>query len=231
MLSLVSRSLKDLFDKKLLLLSFLPVFVSAVFLGIVFFVFSDGIHQFFVWAVGHIPFLGGELVTIITQSIAELVIFYELLLIMSILFVGLIADAVVDRINGKYYYLEKRGFGTFLGSMLKAIRSNILFIMLFLILIPFLFIPFLNIAVHIFLWAILIRSPMLYDSLAFYARKKEFEEIKRSNRLQTWLLSLVAASLFLIPLFGVFLYLLQLIMFTHFSLSKLKEIQDTEPKG
>ncbi len=228
MSKILIKSFGDFFDKKILLLSFVPVFISVVFLGIIFFIFSDSINQFFVWIVGHIPFVSGDFLSSIVQGILGIIIFYELVLVMSVLFVGFIADSVVDRINKKHYHLKKLGFGTFLGSMAKAVKSNILFIILFIILIPTMFIPFLNVLIHVFLWLVLIKSPMFYDSLAFYATKDQFERIKKSNRFQIWVLSFLAASLFLIPIFGIFSYVLQLILFTHFSLSRLQKIQDID---
>ena len=225
MLKILIKSFKDFFDKKILLLSFAPVFISVVFLGVVFFIFSDNINQFFVWIVSYIPFINGGFISSIVQGILGIIIFYELVLMMSVLFMAFIADSVVDRINKKHYHLKKLGFGTFLGSMTEAIKSNILFILLFIVLTPTMFIPFLNVLIHIFLWLVLIKSPMLYDSLAFYAAKDEFEKIKKSDRFKIWLLSFVVASLFLIPVFGVFSYVLQLIFFTHFSLSRLQKMQ------
>jgi hypothetical protein len=227
MIKMFIKSFKDFLDKKILLLSFVPVFISIIFLGIVFFIFSDNINQFFIWIVGHIPFINGNFISSIVQGILGIIIFYELVLIMSVLFVGFIADGVVDRINEKHYHLKKLGFGTFLGSMAEAVKSNILFIILFIILIPTMFIPFLNVVIQIFLWSFLIKSPMFYDALAFYATKDQFEKIKKSNRFKIWFLSFMAASLFLIPVFGIFSYVLQLILFTHFNLSRLQKMQNT----
>ncbi|GEM_PF-2162101 len=216
------RSLKDFFDKKILLISIVPMLISAVVLGSILLIFSNNIHEFFIWIMSHIPFINGELVAGITQGLFVILIFYELIIISSVLFVGIVTDSVVDRINAKHYNLEKRGFGTLLGSMAKAIKSNIIFIILFIILIPTLFIPFLNILIHLLLWSILIKEPMFYDSLAFYANKEEFEQIKQKNKFKIWFISFVSSALFLLPMIGVFLYVLQLIIFTHFNLQNLK---------
>ncbi len=226
MLTTIIRSAKDFFDKKILLLSFIPMLVSASIIGFIFFLFSGTIHGFFIWVISHIPFISGDLVVSVTQSFFGVIVFYELMIISSVLFVGIVADGVVDRINEKYYHLEKRGFGTFSGSMFKAIKSNILFIVLFMVLLPTMFIPFFNIFIHLLLWSILIKEPMFYDSLSFYATKTEFNNIKKRYKLQTWIISFISAALFLIPVFGVFLYILQLIIFTHFNLKNLKGIQN-----
>lgn len=228
MLSNFTRSLKDFFDKKVLLLSVVPVLIAAVFWGLIFFIFSDAIHAFFVWIVSHIPFVSGDFLANITQGFFGVIVFYELMIISSVLFVGIVADGIVDRINAKYYHLEKRGFGTFLGSMAKAVKSNILFMVLFIILIPTMFIPFLNVFIHLFLWSIMIKEPMFYDSLAFYATKEEFEQIKKNNKFKIWLISFGSSALFLLPVIGVFLYVLQLIIFTHFNLQNLRRLEDAK---
>lgn len=224
MLNLLIKSLKDFLDKRILLLSVLPLFISALVIGLLFFIFSNKIHQFFIWIANYIPFVSSSSVANIAQSIISLTFFYQLMVMMSVMFVGLVADKIADRINAKNYQMDKQGFGTLAGSITTAIKANLLFILLLILFSPTLFIPGVNIVVHIFLWSVLIKSPLFYDSLAFYASKNQFKQIRKNNKQRILLLSLALSCLFFIPVFGVFLYVFQLIVFIHFNLGNLKQL-------
>jgi len=68
---------------------------------------------------------------------------------------------------------------------------------------------------------LLIKKPLFYDSLAMYANRKEYTHLLKADRGQTFVITLVAASLFLIPLIGVFIYVLQLLFFANYNLQRL----------
>jgi len=226
MSEIILKSIKDLFDKKILLTSLIPIVIAALFWGIVFFIFHTQINNFIVYLVSHIPFIGdNSWVQNGIEAIGGILIYYELLIITSIMIVGIIADTVVERINGKYYQVEKKGFGSVLESIFIALKQNLLFIVLFIIFIPAMFVPLLNIFVHLLLWSILIQKPTFYDSISMYATKEEFETLQNSNKMQMRITTFLSASLFLIPVFGIFVYILQLLLFTHFNLKRLKEMR------
>lgn len=226
MLKLFLKSIKDLFNTKILLTSLIPIVVASLFWGIIFFILHNQINQFIVWLISYIPFVGDSKWLVNTvEAIGGIFIYYELLIITSIMIVGIIADKIVDEINSKYYHNEKRGFGTTLESIIISLKQNLLFIILFILFLPTMFIPVVNIVVHLFLWSILIKKPTFYDSIAMYANKDEFHQLESSNTMQLRLIALVSASLLLIPVFGIFVYILQLLMFTHFNLQRLKTIR------
>jgi len=226
MIDILLKSLKDVFDKEILFASLIPIIVAALFWGIVFFIFHTQINSFFAYIADHIPFISdSNWIKNIIETIGGIFIYYELLIITSVMIVGIIADKIVDKINKKYYNLEKKGFGTLFGSLSISLKQNIIFILLFLVLIPAMFIPMLNILANLILWTILIKEPMYYDSIAMYATKDEYKQLQKNNKLKIIIIAFLSASLFLVPLFGVFVYVLQLLIFTHFNLSKLQEIR------
>jgi len=228
MIEILIKSLKDIFDKKILFSSLIPIVISAIFWGIIFFLFHSAINSFFVYIVSHIPFFGSNnWLKNIGEAVGGVFIYYQLLIITSVMIVGIIADAIVDRVNEKYYHLNKKGFGSILGSILIFLKQNIIFIVLFIILLPTMFIPVLNIFVNIILWMILIKKPLFYDSIAMYATKSEFKLLKQ-KKLQIMIISFISALLFLVPIVGIFIYIFQLLIFTHFNMKHLKEIRYNE---
>jgi uncharacterized protein involved in cysteine biosynthesis len=225
MLSVFSKSLKDFFDIKILLVSLLPITGAAVLWAVVFYVFSSQIDSALGSLLGTIPFLDNAWVRGSLELVGGVFIYYQLLIVTAVMIVGIIADWVVDRVNGKSYHLEKRGFGSLTGSILISLKSNVLFMLLFVLFLPLMFVPLINVFVNLFLWVILIKTPLFYDSLAMYATRGEYRVLKKSNRWSTFSIALASASLFLIPVVGVFIYVLQLLFFTNYNLQRLAKIR------
>jgi len=226
MIEVILKSFKDLFNKKILFTSLIPIIIAAIFWGVIFFVFHTNISQFVSYLVSHIPFIGDKSwVHSLVETVGGILIYYELLITTSIMIVGVIADKIVDEINSKYYNLEKRGFGTVTESIFISLKQNILFFILFIIFIPAMFVPILNIFVHLFLWSILLKKPTFYDSISTYATKDEFNTLKNTNKFTLMAITIISASLFLIPIVGIFVYILQLLMFTHFNLKRLQSLR------
>ena len=218
MLSIFLKSLRDFLRPKILFISLLPIFAAALIWGGVFYLFYDQIHAALLQWMAYIPYLDSELLLKAIEWVGGAFIYYQLLILTSVMIVGLIADGVVDRVNKRSYELVKSGFGSLGGSMLISLKSNLVFVLLFILTLPLIFVPVLNVVIQLLLWVVLIRTPLFYDSLAMYATRKEYLALKASQGLAGFTIALAAASLFLIPLVGVFVYVLQLLFFTHFNL-------------
>ena len=226
MIKIILKAFRDLFNKKILLTSLIPIIIAAIFWGVVFFIFHNSISQFVSYLVSHIPFIGDKSwVQSLVETVGGILIYYELLIATSVMIVGIIADKIVDEINSKHYHIKKRGFGTVGESIFISLKQNIIFFILFIIFIPAMFVPVLNIFVHLFLWSILLKKPTFYDSASSYATKDEFNTLKNTNKFTLTAITIISASLFLIPVIGIFVYILQLLMFTHFNLKRLQSLR------
>lgn len=220
------KALKDLLNKKIFITSLIPILVAAGVWGVLFYLLIEPINNFIESLLSYIPFIGdAHWFQSAVENVGGILIYYELVIITSVMIVGIIADKIVDIINDKYYHNDKRGFGTTFGSVFIALKQNMIFILLLIITFPFLFVPFLNIFIHLLLWFILIKKPNFYDSVAMYATKEEYKKLQNKDRSQTNGIALIAAALFLIPVIGIFIYIVQLLMFAHFNLQRLKEMR------
>jgi len=226
MFKILTKSIKDIFDKRILLTSLIPIIIAAIFWGIVFFIFHQNINDMFMWLVSHIPFISdGSWIKDILETVGGVFMYYQLLIITSVMIVGLISDKIVDIVNKKYYNLEKKGFGTISESIIISLKQNGIFIILFIIFLPTLFIPLINIFVNIILWMILIKKPMFYDSISTIASKDEYDKLYSNNKFKIRVITLLSASLFLIPILGIFVYIIQLLVFTHFNMQRLQKLR------
>ncbi len=221
MIAVIGKSLRDFMRPSILLMSLLPITLAAIFWAVVFYLFWNQIDLLLGKLLESIPFISVEWAKSTLELVGGVFVYYELLIITAVMVVGLIADKVVNGINARGYQLSKQGFGSLRGSMLISLRSNLFFLILFIILLPTLFIPVVNIVVHVFLWVVLIRAPLFYDSIATIASRDEFRQLKKNNRWRSFLIAVLSASLFLIPVIGVFIYVLQLLFFSHYNLQRL----------
>lgn len=221
MFGIFAKSLRDFIRPKILFVSVLPITLAALFWAAIFYYFHAQIDVVLGKLLESIPFISVEWAKNALEWVGGIFIYYELLIITAVMIVGLIADTVVAMVNARSYQLEKMGFGSLTGSILISLRSNLYFLILFVLFLPTLFIPGVNIVVHLFLWLVLIRMPLFYDSVAMIATREEYQQLRKQNRWQRFMIGLSSASLFLIPVIGVFIYVLQLLFFIHFNLQRL----------
>ena len=226
MIEILLKSIKDIFDKKIFFTALIPVLIASAFWGFVFLLFYSNINEYISSSVNEVPFLpqSGWFSNIIGLILVSF-FYYQLVILTSVTLVGIVADKIVERINEKYYSLQKEGFSSTMTSIFISIKQNIIFVLLFILTLPTIFIPLLNLIVTILLWMLLIKKPMFYDSLSLFATKEEYSKLQESDKIDTFMITFLSASLFFIPIFGVFVYILQLLMFTHFNLSRLRELR------
>ncbi|NPA54972.1 MAG: EI24 domain-containing protein [Epsilonproteobacteria bacterium] len=228
MIHVLLNAIRDIFDKRIISIALIPVLISSIAWGIIFWIFHPQLQTLITQLLLHIPFLPHD--TWFAQGIELFVggiLYYQLVILTSVTLVGLVADKIIQEVNNKHYLLEKKGFGDTLTSILISLKQNLIFIILFILSLPSLFIPALNLMVNIALWMILIRKPMFYDSLASFATKEEFEYLQNHDKFDTFVVTFISALLFFVPILGIFVYIIQLLFFTHFNLDRLKTLRLT----
>ncbi len=223
MLSTIKKSTRDLFDAKILSIWIGSLLASGLVLWGLFTLLKSTLSGYILSFASHIPFIPAHWIEVASESILGIFIFYQFWIVVALIVVGILADKIVDRINQKYYKLPKNGFGTTAGSIMTSLKANLKYLVLLMLFGILYFIPGVNVVVQVMLSMVLIKDPIYYDATAFYTSKEEFKKIRKVHKNEFRLITLLSALLLLIPFIGVAAYILQLIIFTHFSLSKLKQ--------
>jgi uncharacterized protein involved in cysteine biosynthesis len=218
------KALADLFDGKILKYTFLPLILSLLFWGIVFYLFSDNIYDMLQSYLSHIPF-GETFKNILLMLGSGVIIFlaYYLLVISTLgVFSSFFIDHIVLRINEKHYKLtpKKPTVDDMIKGVIISIKSFLIYLVVFMFTFFFLFIPFVNIIYQLFMWSLLNKKPLVFDSSYLFTDPFEFE--KKYN-LKIWNLVFLTSIIYFIPFISLFGYTFQLVFMTHFVLSKLKE--------
>lgn len=137
-----------------------------------------------------------------------------IMVITSLLAIALFAMPAINRhISLRYYpQLELRKGGNIIGSLLYAVGSFILFIILWLLSLPLLFFPPLHFITQPLLWGWLSYRIMTYDALAAHADPEERKELIREHRMSLLIIGVITGLLGAAPtllwLGGVFSFVL-----------------------
>ncbi len=223
MIDIIKKSLRDLFDPKILSVWIGSLIASGLVLWAIFSLLKSTLSGYILSFASHIPLIPAHWIEVASESILGAFIFYQFWIVIALIVVGIMADKIVDRINQKYYKLSKNGFGTTLGSVVTSLKANLKYLLLLILFGVLYFVPVLNILVQVLLFMVLIKEPIYYDATAFYASKEEYKKIKKEYKREYRVVTLLSALLLLVPFIGVAAYILQLIIFSHFSLSKLEK--------
>jgi len=216
-------SINDFFTKRVLILSLVPALFVILFWSVVFLFFHTHISEISSHLIAYIPFATADWIKSIASMVLMILFFYQLVLMTIILSLGLISEKIVLAINEEHYSLKLEGDHSLSGVLTTSLKTNTIFLLLYILLLPTFFIPGINVAVHLFLWSILLKQPLLYDSAAIFANRDEYEHLLHANRWSLRVLSVLLSVLFFVPPIGAFTTIFQLIVLTHYSLARLKQ--------
>jgi hypothetical protein len=223
LLQIFTKSLQDFLTKEMLFLSLAPAILSLVVWAILFLALPEPIDGVIRFLLDYIPFSDNVIIASVADFILSLVLFLMLFLTTAMILLSFVSDRVVGRINERHYNFSASGFATFNDILRISVGANFRFLFTYILLLPTLFIPILNIIVHIYLWQRLLKTQMLFDAVSPYSSKEEYAHIQQEHSMGLTFLATLSSLLFFIPFFGTFVLIFQLILFTHFGLSKLNQ--------
>ncbi|RUM77167.1 MAG: hypothetical protein DSZ12_00630 [Sulfurovum sp.] len=210
MKQIVLKSLKDIFSKEVILFVIKIAFASFTLSLIFIWFFWGGLSAFIASYLSWIPW------TWLQNSGAKVMTFalgYMIFIIMVSLLTSLYSERLVIKIAKKHYpAIPVVGSVDIQTSLFITLKSSLLFLLLFLLFIPFLFIPILGQIIMLYLWSILIKEPSVYDvGSLFISNKKEL----KAKTKKTTLLAMVASLFNYIPLLNAFTPIFAQILFLH----------------
>jgi len=100
-------------------------------------------------------------------------------------------------------------------SLFISLKSSFVFMLLFLLFLPLLFVPILGQIIMLYLWSILIKEATIYDvGTLFIDNKDILKEKKDTSRT----LAMIASILNYIPILNLFAPIFSQILFLHYIL-------------
>lgn len=147
----------------------------------------------------------------------------------SLLIVGLLTPKILSMIHRRHYAdINVNGYGTLTGGIFKLLKSTLVMVILFLVFIPFYFIPFINIIAISLPFYYFFHKMLNYDVSSTLVSKEAYDELyyknKDSIRAKTLFLYLVS----LIPFVAFFIAVFYIIYIGH---TYFRILKDNTPKG
>jgi hypothetical protein len=172
--------------------------------------------------------LQNEYLRWIIEKIIYLVASYFILIlavIIAVIIVGFFTPLVVKKLKSRHYPpFEIKGHGTLLAVTWHAVKSFLIMILLYLVLIPFYFIPVLNIIAFNLPAYYFFHKMLVFDVGSTLNTKAEYLRIKAIVGNQILLRTFLMYLLTMIPFVGVFFPLLFVIYLSHIFMNETIEL-------
>jgi len=145
----------------------------------------------------------------------------------SLLIIGFLTPMILSVIQKRHYpKLEFRGYGNLGSTLFVSIKSIVLMILLFIVLIPFYFIPVINIIAFNLPLYYLFHKLLNFDVVSTIMTKEEFYYLKTKNsatfRLRTIFLYIIS----MIPFITLFSTVFYIVYLGHGYMNKLEQLRE-----
>jgi hypothetical protein len=233
----LAKTIKDFFSGKFLFMSLAPFIVPIVVLG-GFVIY--GSSEFFTLLQagaqsGDFSFIDESVHPTLAYILGFSVIHWLLMslfvvlgtfgivlssLVIAVITVGFLTPLIVKTIRKRNYpeVLQSEGDGIVV-SLFTILKIFMKFILLFLCVLPFLFLPFVNFMVFQLPFFYLFYKLMMYD-LVSVGICEDVSQIIKENKLYLFVVMALFFFLSLIPLFGLLLQVFFVVYLSHFILTK-----------
>ncbi|MFA5460486.1 MAG: EI24 domain-containing protein [Sulfurimonas sp.] len=237
---IVLRSIKDLLTPKMLKYSIVPFVLSLVVLYIVFFIIASmGVEQLGTLSVessqttlqSGVPHTESFNATIVGSSIVKFLMHYAITswlvtffiyaigtflaiyfsIFLAVIIIGFLTPFVLAELQRRSYSdVAMIGHSNLLYSLFLLLKSTLIMVLLFILLIPFYFIPFLNIIALNLPMYYFFHKMLIFDISSSICTKEEAKEIAyfKASSLRTktallYLISLIPFAIFFVAIFFV----------------------------
>lgn len=215
MKTVILKSLRDILSPPVIMfvlkIALLSLGSSLLLSWLLWDVLIGLIHAYLTW----IPW---EWLNTIVASLASVVVAYTLFIVMVSLFTSLMSEKLLMKLAKRHYPdIPATGSAEIKTSLLITLKASLIFLGLFIVLLPLLFVPILGQAAMLYLWSILLNAPTVYDvGSLFISDKNRLKEESKKSRITAMI-----GSLFnYIPIVNIFAPVFAQILFLHAILLK-----------
>jgi uncharacterized protein involved in cysteine biosynthesis len=217
------RALPTMFSARIVAVVFAPLFAAAaLWAGIGWFAWKPLAHWLGTTLLG-----GDGGWSLFAAGAASAVLLMLAAVLTALVAVAVLAMPVIVATVALRDFpgLAERHGGTFTGSLGNAAVAVVVFLPLWLLALPLLFMPPVYVAVSLCLNAWLNQRLFRYDALALHATGDEMREVIRGGRGRLVLLGLVLAPLSLVPVVNLLAPIYAGVAFTYLCLDELARLR------
>ena len=217
----ISKSIQDIFSPEVLLFV-LKIGFGSIFAWILILWFSWDLYSHFISLyIQKIPLVGSwEWVQSGGSFFIALIVAYMLVIITISALTSIFSEPLLKKLAKKHYpSIEAVGSANITKSLLLTAKASMIFLLVFLVSFPLLFIPVLGQIWMLWLWGILIKEPTAYDVSSLFKSETNSFSVKDKS---SGILAMFASLFNYIPLLNIFAPVFAQILFLHTILGKEK---------
>lgn len=232
-LSALSNALRDLREPRILALALVPPLAAIAVWAVLAWAYADDWARWVADWIATTPWLtwirdlGLSFILIWASGIAAFALLIPVMLVTAVLVAGLIAMPVIVPLVGERDFprIERRRGGSVAGSLWNALSTTAVFTALWLVTLPLWLTGIGALVLPPLLSAYLNQRMFRYDALAEHASAGEYEMIVRGAGGRLFLLGLLLAALYYVPLVNLVVPVLSGLAFTHLCLAELARLR------
>ena len=206
----ITKSFKDLLSGTVLSFMAKTTAISLAVTAVVVWLVNDLLAGFVKNYLAWIPW---EWLQTSGAAVATVAIAYMLFILIHAVITSLMIEPLLIKLAKKHYPDKPvTGAPNMTTSLLLSLRSGFLFLLVFLITFPVMFIPLVGAVWMLWLWSILLKAPTFYDVSSLFITDKT---AKKEKKKKTTFLAMVAAGFNYIPILNIFAPVFAQILFMH----------------
>lgn len=228
----IGKSVRDLFDGKILMLFFIPALISFLIWAVIFVIFAGAWLASLSGAmleISLVQWIQGWLdmsLVVVTQVLAVIILFLMFVpstYLTTVLIVSIFAMPVIVKHIHQKYYPEIQPTGTAqVASVINTLWHSLRFVIFLVLSLPLWLIPGMQILIPLLLTAALNRRIFAFDALADYRSREEIQKIQESSSKEFFGLGLVMGVFSYIPFINFLVPVFSGLAYTHLCFQKLK---------
>jgi len=210
MYQIITKSLQDILSKNVILFVLKTGVISLIITVLAIWSLWDLLNTMIASYLSWIPW---EWLQTSGTTVVALVSAYMLFIITISLLTSLYSEKLLIALAQKHYKdVQAVGSANITTSLLLTLKASIIFLLLFILTLPLLFVPILGQVIILYLWSVLLKEPTIYDvGSLFIDNKKMLGEKKQRTRI----LAMLASLFNYLPLVNVFAPVFAQILFLH----------------
>ncbi len=227
--NIIKNSLKDFLSPQILSISFLPFIITLLILLSLYILFSEPIFLYFqnIFYIDEhsypklayiFSFEPLQWLFKLFSYIVGIVLVVLLSVIISIIIIGFFTPKIVKIIHLRHYAhlkMPTQNISIFY-TIFLYIKTIFIFVVMFIVLLPFMFIPFINIIAVSLPFYYLFHNFLILDVGLTVNSKKEFQTILKKHKLQLYSTTLPLYLISLIPFAAIIFQILFVVVLAHF---------------
>jgi hypothetical protein len=214
---IITKSLQDILSKDVILFVLKMGLISLAITSILTWNMWETLNNIIISYLSWIPW---EWLQTSGASVATFSFAYMLFIIIVSLLTSLYSEKLLIALAKKRYPdVPVVGSANISTSIILTLKASIIFLLLFMLTLPLLFIPMFGQVLILYLWSVLLKEPTIYDVGALFINdKKTLKEKKKKTRV----LAMIAALFNYVPLVNIFAPVFAQILFLHHILGEEK---------